>query len=411
MKGICTGLFGAVVAGALVPQFSAAQAQTEEKVLYSFCGKAGCADGADPNSSILIDVNGTLYGPTFDGGTHSLGTVFALNLKTGAEKVLHSFCSVKHCADGEYPVANLIDVPSAVSGKRGILYGTTNAGGGADNEQGTLFAIDPNTRTETVLHRFCGGVDGCGPGGGLTEEKGMLYGTTGAGGAHVFGTVFSFDPKTGSERMLYSFCSQQYCPDGAYPESVLIDVKDALYGTTAYGGANRKGTVFAFDPNTGVQKVLYSFCSQQGCTDGASAYTSLVDVNGTLYGTTLEGGTFDGGTAYALDPATGAETVLYSFCSQQNCTDGLAPESGLVEVNGTLYGTTTSGGAYGGGEVFALDPNTGAQTVVYSFCTQQNCPDGHAPNGNLIAVNGTLYGATYYGGANGRGTVFELTNL
>jgi uncharacterized repeat protein (TIGR03803 family) len=94
--------------------------------------------------------------------------------------------------------------------------------------------------------------------------------------------------------------------------------------------------------------------------------------------------------------------VLHSFGSG---TDGSEPEAGLIDVNGTLYGTTHTGGSYGGGTVFALDPSSGAETVLYSFCSG-TCDNG--PHTGLTAVNGTLYGTTYQGGTKSAGTVFAL---
>lgn len=83
-------------------------------------------------------------------------------------------------------------------------------------------------------------------------------------------------------------------------------MKGTLYGITALGGNNSCvygcGTVFSLDPNTGVEKVLYSFCSQQNCTDGGRPFASLIDLKGTLYGTTTYGGAYVTGTVFALTP-------------------------------------------------------------------------------------------------------------
>src|SRR5206468_9350431 len=167
------------------------------------------------------------------------------------------------------------------------------------------------------------------------------------------GTLFSLDRNTGAEKVLYSFCNQQSCADGRWPAAGLIDVNGILYGTTPYGGVSGCpqdigcGTVFAIDPNTGAEKVLYSFCSEKNCADGANPFAGLIDVNGVLYGTTPYGGIrncgdFGCGTAFSIDPNTGAEKVLYSFCSEKNCADGRWPTASLINVNGTLYGTTTN---------------------------------------------------------------------
>jgi len=131
------------------------------------------------------------------------------------------------------------------------------------------------------------------------------------------------------------------------------------------------------------------------------------------------------GTVFSLDPTTGTETVLYSFCNQTICTDGLQPDGSLIDVKGRLYGTTQQGGSnancgYGGeggcGTVFVIDLGTRKETVLYSFCSQANCADGQFPLANLIAVNGALYGTTELGGPNCEGTgecggtVFAITN-
>ncbi|MGH6876479.1 MAG: choice-of-anchor tandem repeat GloVer-containing protein, partial [Rhizomicrobium sp.] len=219
-----------------------------------------------------------------------------------------------------------------------------------------------------------------------------------------------------TERVVHSFKDS---PDGAYPAADLIDVGGTLYGTTVEGGANCEaydgcGTVFSLDPATGAETVLYSFCSQQNCTDGEDPGASLIDVGGKLYGTTVHGGRDDCfesngcGTVFSLDLATGAETVPYSFCSQQNCTDGEYPEASLIDVGGKLYGTTGDGGRYGCferfgcGTVFSLDPKTRTEKVLYAFCSQENCTDGALPAG-LIDVKGMLYGTTDRGGANCEG--------
>ena len=262
----------------------------------------------------------------------------------------------------------------------------------------------------------------------MIDVQGTLYGTTRFGGndncneGYGCGVVFAFDPSTGAEKTLYTFCSQQNCADGAYPVAGLINVNGTLYGTTSTGGADfGGGTVFAIDPNTGAETVLYSFCSQANCADGQQPDASLIEVKGMLYGTTYFGGanvkcvddTYGCGTVFSVNPATGAETALYSFCSQTNCSDGAQPVASLVDAKGALYGTTTFGGvrcpdnSLGCGTVFALDLETSAETVVYSF-RGNGAHDGSYPAAGLIRAKGKLYGTTADGGS-GYGTVFALT--
>jgi len=153
--------------------------------------------------------------------------------------------------------------------------------------------------------------------------------------------------------------------------------------------------------------VLYSFIGGSG--DGGYPIGDLLNVNGTLYGTTAGQGAHGVGTVFAIT-VSGKETVLYSFGT--NSEDGTNPIAGLINVNGTLYGTTENGGSNGYGTVFAITMS-GKETVLYSFGTSSE--DGTSPCAGLIDVNGTLYGTTVAGGVNcrsgssGCGTVFAIT--
>ena len=168
-------------------------------------------------------MNGMLYGTTFVGGNGSgcndeglgCGIVFALDPNTGVETVLHTFAG--EATDGGGPAASLLGV-------NGTLYGTTEFGGGYSSCNnggdgcGTVFSIDPITRAETILHSFLNnGKDGQNPIAGLIELRGKLFGSTENGGAYSYRTVFSLNLSTGKEKVVYSFCSQENCIDGANP--------------------------------------------------------------------------------------------------------------------------------------------------------------------------------------------------
>ena len=101
-----------------------------------------------------------------------------------------------------------------------------------------------------------------------------------------------------------------------------------------------------------------------------------------------------------------SEIVLYNFCSQPNCVDGEGPASNLApDGAGNFYGTTQLGGANMYGTLFELSPNgVGSynETVLYSFCSRPNCTDGSDPTSNVILDgSGNLYGTTYNGGLGG----------
>lgn len=346
--------------------------------LYDFCSQPGCTDGKNPTSGLLQATNGDLYGTTSGGGiadpmcqNASCGTIFKIT-PNGTLKTLYKFCSQSACADGQYPIAGL------VQGDNGDLYGTTAEGG-----------------TGTIT--------------GLTQ-----------GG----GTIFKITP-SGTLTTIYNFCSQSGCMDGAYPTAGLVQAKNGgIYGTTYLGGPRGDGTIFKMTPS-GTPTTLYSFCAQSGCTDGSYPVAALVQAtNGDLYGTTYNGGANTnanapqgGGTIFKITPA-GAFNTVYSFCSQTGCSDGQQPQAGLVQASdGSLYGTTVYGGANtnpmvpsGGGTIFKIGPS-GRLATLYSFCAQIDCPDGFSPFAGLVQDTvGNLYGATIGGGnLNNRGTIFSLS--
>src|ERR1700722_7656998 len=176
---------------------------------------------------------------------------------------------------------------------------------------------------------------------------------------------------------LYSFCSQDNCTDGANPVAGLVmDSSGNLYGTAPGGGANYNGVIFKLAPD-GTETTLYTFCPLANCPDGQEPAGGLIlDSSGNLYGMTEGGGAQGSGTVFELAP-NGTETVLYSFCSRKNCSDGSFPVPGLVmDSAGNLYGTTQYGGKGGNqlGVVFRLAPN-GVEKVLHNFCSQANCAD------------------------------------
>jgi uncharacterized repeat protein (TIGR03803 family) len=164
---------------------------------------------------------------------------------------------------------------------------------------------------------------------------------------------------------------------------------------------------------TGIVSPAQTFTTLVGFNGSNGAYPEFISLvqgrDGTLYGTTSGGGANGGGTVFRVSSKARPMT-LYSFCAQSNCTDGGSPMAGLVLApDGNFYGTTNGGGQYAGGTVFKMT-STGKLTTLYSFCAVTNCPDGEYPYGGLVqALDGNFYGTTYWAGANGGGTVFKIT--
>jgi len=331
--------------------------------LHSFNG----ADGALPSIGVLRDAAGNLYGTTVLGGdtkcyTYGCGTVFRLDA-AGKETLLYEF---RNTYDGEEPESLLVEDTA------GSLYGTTYEDGmGAFGDGGTVFRVDADGN-KTLLYSFCSETnceDGQFPSPGVIRDaSGNIYGVTDAGGADGQGTVFELDT-TGKETVLYSFTGGA---DGGRPGSVLIaDSEGNLYGTTEGGGkgcGTGCGVVFELSPQgkSWTENVLYTFCSLSNCADGEEPDRGPLvrDAAGNLYGTTLFGGTHQNcngscGVVFKLDTA-GKETVLHSFTGG---ADGASPGAGLImDKAGNLYGTTGIGGdakcpaghGHGCGVVFEL---------------------------------------------------------
>jgi uncharacterized repeat protein (TIGR03803 family) len=349
--------------------------------LYSFTNSSV---GYGPQAGLVQASDGNLYGTTYSGGAHFAGTVFKITTN-GALTPLYSFTGGN---DGTEPKAGLIQ------GSDGNLYGTTYFGG--TNFSGTVFKITTNG-VLTKLYSFTGGNDGGEPQAGLIQASdGSLYGTTYSGGTNFSGTVFKITTN-GALTKLYSFTGGN---DGSEPEAGLVQASDgSLYGTTYSGGTNFFGTIFKITTN-GVLTRLYSFTDGN---DGAWPEAGLVQASdGNLYGTTTAGGAYFSGTVFKIT-TNGVLTPLYSFTGGN---DGNEPEAGLLQGrDGSLYGTTYSGGTNFDGTVFKITTN-GVLTSLYSFTGN----DGAWPKAGLVqASNGNFYGTTTAGGSAGLGTVFQLS--
>jgi uncharacterized repeat protein (TIGR03803 family) len=235
---------------------------------------------------------------------------------------------------------------------------------------------------------------------------GNYYGTTSRGGRTDSGTVFRMAPG-GHITVIYNFCLQPNCTDGDFPFAGLVLAPDGnFYGMTAYGGDNNKGMIYKVTTG-GTLTVLHSF----NTTDGATPESTLfLGGDGALYGTTVAGGANNYGTVFRFT-LSGTLMTMYSFCAKSNCTDGSYPIAGVVQGNdGNFYGTTGGSDSLVG-TAYKLTPS-GSLTVLHTFCNVLGfyCSEGAYPYGSLVqAQDGSFYGATYYGGSIGFGTLYRVT--
>lgn len=416
---------------AVLPMAPVAWAQREYRTLHSF-SKDG-KGGSEPDGALILNRHGDLYGTTAGGGAHGSGTVFRLAQKDNghwSESVLYSFCSDSGCGDGSTPIAGLISDAS------GNLYGTTAQGGSTG--AGTVFKLSPRSDgswTESVLYSFCNCGDGWFPVAPLVFDRaGNLYGTTEYGGIpdcqDGCGVIFKLTRGNGeawSESTLYSFCSFRQCIDGATPAAGLtFDALGNLYGTTSYGGTSGNncdsigcGVVFELTSSSDgswTESVLYSFCSLEQCSDGSVPLAGVImDKAGNLYGTTFDNFLSAGfGVVFQLTPrgdGSWDEKVIHQFADVPH---GLYPQAGLVlDKAGNLYGTTYVGGdpdcyAIGCGAVFKLTPTSKGwrETVLHAFYDHP----GAFPNaGVILDGGGNVYGSTQGEGNSTFGSVFKIT--
>jgi uncharacterized repeat protein (TIGR03803 family) len=375
-------------------------AQTET-ILYSF--GATPADGANPAAGPVFDASGNLYGSTYYGGTNDTGTIYEVPA-TGGESVLAD-CPVNGTTGSLYPNSALI------FDEAGNLYGTSAGGGLAySNYGGTDFEVSRLPNGSFAIKRFSndlfGGENDLGtPAGLIFDSAGNLWGTALGGFGRASGTVYELVKSAGSWERLerYSFPKSESGQSNPTP-GLVFDASGNLYGKTMTGSAGHKGTVYELAAPNYTFSSLLSFNGFDGNEPTAGV---ILDASGNLYGTTTAGGPLGMGNVFELSPNGNGgwtERVLFNF----NGADGQAPGALTFDSFGNLYGTTASGGATSGGVAFKLSPASGlwTETILHNF---GSLGDGSTPVGALIFDSlGNLYGATEAGGANGLGTVYEI---
>lgn len=386
-------LFASIAAGA-----------SSEKVLHTF----SFTDGAFPYNGVVLDAAGNLYGTTVTGGSanctgYGCGVVFKLTPEAGGdwkESPIYGFTGGE---DGSYP-----DSPLVFDGA-GNLYGTAAAAGGLGN--GTVFKLAPAAGGSwkfSVIHTFAGGNDGAEPIGPIVfDTAGNLYGTTFEGGSYNGGTAFELGPTASGEwkeTLLHTFTGGL---DGVNPFGLAMDAHGAIYGS-GYCGGGAVGVVFSLTltGNSWKETVLRHFYAGM---EGGVPWSLVFDTSGNLYGTTVTGGNTRRcpggcGVVFELAPNPAGpwkETVLHYF----NGEDGLEAGGLIFGSRGNLYGW--AGPSYRSGLIFSMSSDDDwAETPVLQFSGD----GGYEPDGPIIENQaGHLFGTTVYGGNYDAGVVYEVT--
>lgn len=385
----------AIVATALAVIFLVTEsfAAAAYRKLYDFSSR--------PAGSLVQGADGALYGTVSDGAPEgALGAIFRIERDGTGFTVLRRFTG--EGGDGALPSCGL------VAARDGRLYGVTSVGGDLSDParplgRGIVFGVNPDGSGYTVLKAFRGD-DGGQPLAALIEgSDGVLYGTTGDGGARGGGTIFRINRDGTGFRSLKSFT---YSPDGSQPWAALTEGSDGvLYGTTVMGGSNSAGTIFKINRDGSGFSIVYSFTESSGNQPRSRVIQGL---DGALFGTTYMGGPVgfsqgamfrSRGSVFRINRDGSGFRVLKSF--NETSGEAMAPEAGLTQApNGVLYGTCSYGGSdENGGVIFSLNPDGTGYSVVKTFRRDADGSGGINPKADLLlANNGVLYGTTSYGG-------------
>jgi uncharacterized repeat protein (TIGR03803 family) len=365
------------------------------RVLHAFTD----SEGPSPSARLTLSGN-TLYGTT------EL-TLFKVDTDGKGFTTLHAY-----------------NIPGGPAGPTGLvlsgstLYGTTAGGFGYVN-YGTVFAVQTDGTGYTNLHNFSWG-DGAYPESGLVLSGNTLYGTTFEGGPWTNGTLFAINTDATGFTNLHFFFYTHPPTNGHSPQGGVILSGNTLYGTAQSGGDWDGGVIYAINTNgTGYTNIhSFKYYPGNGPTneDGSSPECDLILSGNTLYGTAYWGGTFGAGSVFKVNVDGTGVTNLHSFqwtdypasppMQPIPNADGGYPSAGLLLVGDTLFGTTSRGGRYANGTVFALKTDGTGFTVLHSFTGGS---DGGNPVAGLVASGNALYAVATKGGSFGNGTLFAIS--
>jgi uncharacterized repeat protein (TIGR03803 family) len=287
-----------------------------------------------------------------------------------------------------------------IEGNDGALYGTFSTGG--PQNAGSVFTVNKDGTDFRILHQFQN-THGSKPLAGVIEgSDGRLYGTAYIGGpTGQEGTVFRLEKNGNNFTVLHDFAG---AGDGQFPYGALLEGSDGyLYGVTEQGGNQGGGTVFRLKKDGQDHSVLHTF----GSPGGQSPLAALIEgSDGFLYGTAQSGGSLivSGGIVFRLRKNGADYEVLHIF--GETAGDGLEPISPLLErpADGMLYGTTFEGGNNDRGTIFRMNKDGTAYEVLYHLLSNE----GPFAEGVIEGPNGLLFGSTQAGGAADLGTIFKF---
>jgi uncharacterized repeat protein (TIGR03803 family) len=381
----------ATAAVAAVLALSAPWASAQQFTILHHFGSV-TNDGRYSVSTLTLDGT-TLYGMAAAGGMAGTGIIFRINTDGSGYQILHHFTGTTN-NDGALGVVGGIAGgagPLVLDG--GTLYGATRYGGTYD--RGTVFKIDTNGNNYTILYHF-NGTDGSRPGGALTRDGTTLYGLTPYGGANNLGVAFRLNTDGSGFTNLYTFSSAS----GSTPFGFPTLSGTSLYGMTYNGGVSNLGVIFRLNSEGGGYAHLHDFVG--GSNDGRQARGSLTLSGTNLYGMTTMGGSSGWGVVFRMNMDGSGFTVLRSLGGNY----GQDPWGEVLVSGSALYGMTQQGGTAAKGVLFRMKTDGSSYQVLHTFTG--DATNGAYPKGSLTLFGSTLYGVTTSGGAYSNGVIFSL---
>lgn len=351
-------------------------------VLHDFDGP----NGSHPRCSLLFGLDGNLYSGTSTGGANDEGVIFSINPNgTGFTKIYDLTTS-----DGPFFDQTLIQDAS------GFLYCGTIYGG--QKFAGSIFKIKTDGSQHQTLYDFDNN-SGQGAGGSqVIAGTNVLLGVNASGAAYGVGNVFTINYDGSGYQNIVDFGG----PNGSNPfGNLIVGIDSLVYGTTYLGGNHNLGTIFSMDGNGNNFKQLHDFSGP----DGGQPYQGLTQgADGTLYGTTWQGGSNATGALFKINANGAGFSKLLDFDDFAN--KGIAPYAApLIGLDGKLYGTCYAGGTHGQGTIYSVKTDGTGFMKLYDL----DLSSGQSPYSSLIQdANGRLYGVTYAGGANYGGVIFAI---
>jgi uncharacterized repeat protein (TIGR03803 family) len=294
-------------------------------------------DGNEPHGGLISD-GAYLYGMTYRGGIHGMGTIFKIKPDGTAYEKIFDFSGI---SNGSLPEAGL-----HYDGT--YLYGTTIYGG--LHNLGTAFKIKPDGTDFTKLYDFAGISNGKYPKGSLITDGTYLYGCASEGGANNKGTLFRIKTDGSDYAKLIDFAGQT---NGECPQGLPLCNAGNIFIATKYGGGNYYGSVIKIKTDGTAFKKIFEFVNT--VPTGVYPVGSLVSDGTYIYGVTLEGGTSSFGVIYKVKPdGTGFAKIL-DFSGSTN--GSLSYGSYIIESD-VLYGFTSQGGSKDMGTIFKFTLST-----------------------------------------------------